>query len=78
MQREVAEETSLQTEILRFLAVIHYTLILNTTAERRTFASYVFLLREVAGQLYAADADEQVAGFRESLPAELPARADSL
>lgn len=90
LQREVAEETSLQTEILRFLAIIRYTLVLAPAptdlpgfrkpgrSVERSFTSYVFLLQEVAGQLYAADADEQVAGFRESLPAELPALADAL
>lgn len=77
LRREVAEETSLQVEVVRFLAVVSYDLKLPQDAVRQ-FTSYVFLLREVGGSLTAADENERVAGFREILPSELPALAQKL
>lgn len=74
--REVAEETSLRAEIVRFVAVIDHEIV--TLAARHTFRSFLFLLRETGGELKAADAGEEVAAFREIAPADLPAAADAL
>ncbi len=82
LRREVAEETSLQTDLLRWLAVITYDIVApdGGKAERAagTFTSYVFLLQETGGELFAADEDEDVAGFREIEARELPGVAAGL
>lgn len=74
--REVAEETGLQTEIARFLAIIHYRLL--TPEGERTFVSYIFLLRETGGELQTTDQEEQVSAVREIEWQELPALAKTL
>ena len=80
--REVAEETSLQVTLLRFLAVISYGIVTPESESAgpltRTFTSYVFLLQETGGELCTADEDERVAGFREVETSELPGVADRL
>ena len=80
--REVAEETSLQVTMLRFLAVISYAIITPESDPAgplaRTFTSYVFLLQETGGELCTADEDERVVGFREIEAWELPGVADRL
>jgi len=74
--REVAEETGLQTEIARFLAVVRYRLL--SPQGERTFTSYIFLLRETGGKLQTTDQEEQVSGMREIWWHELPALAKAL
>ena len=76
LHREVAEETSLQAEVQRFLAIIHYTL--TTARESRQFTSYAFLLRETGGLLCVADEQEHVTGFHEIRPDDLPDLAGAL
>lgn len=69
--RETMEETGLEVAVLRFVAVIDYTLRFDPI--RLPFVSYVFHLRETGGQL-SQDGGE-VAAFRECAPVELPAIA---
>ena len=80
--REVAEESSLQVTMLRFLAVISYAIVTPESDPAgplpRTFTSYVFLLQETGGELCTADEDERVVGFREIEVWELPGVADRL
>ncbi len=66
--RESAEETGLQVEIRRLVAVIDSTLRFGDI--RLPFVSYVLHVVETGGQL-SADSTE-VAGFREVWPGDLP------
>lgn len=59
--RETKEETNLEVEVVRFLAVITY----HTPERPRAFTTYTFLLREVAGDLKVNDPDERISGWRE-------------
>lgn len=72
--REVAEETSLDVAVRRFLAVVEYTL----EGSPATFASFAFLLDELGGTLAPQDASERIAAYGEVHPADLPAMADTL
>lgn len=74
--REVAEETGLQTEIARFLAIVRYRLF--SPQGERAFASYIFLLRETGGELRTIDQEEQVSATKEVEWHELPALARTL
>lgn len=67
--RETQEETGLQVDISRFLALVTY----QTEAARisPSFYTFAFLLDEVSGTLGAIDEDEAVEAFREIEPAEL-------
>ena len=67
LHREIYEETGLQVEISRFVAIIHYS---SETAQHR-FTSYVFLVKEIGGELACHDVEEQISGFREIAPMEL-------
>jgi NAD+ diphosphatase len=82
LRREVAEETSLQVTLSRFLAVVHYVIVTPegdpAGLPPSTFISYIFLLQETGGELHTVDENEGVTGFREIEPAELPAVADQL
>jgi ADP-ribose pyrophosphatase YjhB (NUDIX family) len=75
--REVEEETGLEVAIRRFLAVIEYSFRAPEPVSR-TFATFVFLLDELAGTLEVRDESEQHAAFREAGVAELPAIAEAL
>jgi len=70
LQREVEEETGLQTVIRRFLAVIVYP--------PQRFATFAFLLDERGGELGSRDPHERIAAFREIDVAELPLLAATL
>ncbi len=70
LQREVEEETGLQTVIRRFLAVIVYP--------PQRFATFAFLLDEHGGELGSRDPHERIAAFREIDVAELPLLAATL
>ena len=59
--REVHEESNLTVEIDRPIAVIEHT----TAEGRAAFRSYLFLLRETAGELKVNDPDEQISGWDE-------------
>ncbi|MCS6881615.1 MAG: NUDIX hydrolase [Oscillochloridaceae bacterium] len=75
--REVAEETSLEVRISRFLAVIAYY-IPDTATRDAAFYTFAFLLDEQGGRLAAQDPHERVEAFREIAPDELPALAARL
>lgn len=68
--RETQEETSLEVSVERFLVAVAYKT--NNTGEQPAFYTFAFLLNELAGTLHVQDEDEQVEGFREILPEELP------
>lgn len=71
--RETREETSLDTEIRRFLAAIAYR------RERAlAFATFAFLLEDVGGILANADPGEKHEAFGIVTPAGLEAMADLL
>jgi 8-oxo-dGTP pyrophosphatase MutT (NUDIX family) len=87
LRREVAEETSLQVTLLRFLAVISYAIVSYAIVAADSdpaapalhgFTSYLFLLQETGGELCTADEGERVTGFREIEPGELAGVADRL
>lgn len=60
--REVHEETNLTVEIESATAVLEYT----TTEGVAVFRTYLFLLRELAGELAVNDPDEQISGWLEA------------
>jgi 8-oxo-dGTP pyrophosphatase MutT (NUDIX family) len=84
--REVEEETGLDVEVRRFLAVIEYQL--DEGQQSRipqpqspipyAFATFAFLLDEVGGTLEARDPAERIGSFRELAVADLPALAATL
>jgi len=60
--REVQEESNLDVEIERLVAVIDHR---AADGRRAPFRSYLFLLREVGGVLRVNDPDEQISGWEE-------------
>jgi ADP-ribose pyrophosphatase YjhB (NUDIX family) len=74
--RETQEETGLQVEVRRFLAIASYHI--TSSGDTPVFYTFAFLLDEVGGTLGAIDEDEQVGAFREIEPAELPTLAQHL
>jgi 8-oxo-dGTP pyrophosphatase MutT (NUDIX family) len=82
--RETEEETGLEVEVRRFLAVIGYTLEHTGTKANRqqnrahTFHTFAFLLDELGGTLACYDPDERVEDFREVGVDELPELAQQL
>ena len=59
--RETMEETNLEVEVLRFLAVITY----QVPGRPAPFTTYAFLLREIAGELKVNDPKERISGWLE-------------
>lgn len=59
--REVHEESNLDVEIERLVAVIDHAVLDG----KAPFRSYVFLLRETGGTLKVNDPDEQISGWDE-------------
>lgn len=82
--RETEEETGLDVDVRRFLAVVEYTLeprrvlAARRPAANRPFYTFAFLLQEVGGVLACYDPDERVEDFREVAVDELPRMADRL
>ena len=74
LHREVVEETNLQVTVQRFLAVIEYRM--HYGEIDLPFASYVFHVSELAGQLIPDY--KEIAELRVVDPEELPAYADAL
>lgn len=88
--REVAEETSLEVVVRRFLTVIEYQLDSPVvpgppsvapidepqTTGQYYFATFAFLLDEVGGTLESHDPAERIGAFREVAPNELPMMAE--
>lgn len=78
--REVAEETGLEVEIRRFLAVLTYRS-LSTDPDCAlpcSFHTFAFLLDEVGGVLEVHDEHERIEEFHLLYPHELPAMADTI
>jgi 8-oxo-dGTP pyrophosphatase MutT (NUDIX family) len=75
--REVKEETGLETDVRRFLALIAYH---GTTVPSGTpiFHTFAFLLDETGGRLGALDTTEQIEDWREIAVADLRRIADFL
>jgi ADP-ribose pyrophosphatase YjhB (NUDIX family) len=67
--REVAEETSLEVSVERFLGLIEYHF--QWRDKTLPFVSYLFHLRELGGQLCCLDEGEGITGFREASLEEL-------
>lgn len=74
--REVAEETSLDVAVRRFLALIAYTT--PSSAPAPAFFTFAFLIDELGGELAVQDPDEQVELFGTAAPADLLAVAAAL
>lgn len=76
--RETEEETGLEVEIRRFLAVIRYTAPQPPGSDPPEFYTFALLLDEVGGTLGCIDPDERLAAFREVAVDELPLLAQAL
>jgi 8-oxo-dGTP pyrophosphatase MutT (NUDIX family) len=74
--RETQEETGLEVEIKRFLAIATYDI--KKAEKSPAFYTFAFLLDEVSGTLEVLDEDEQVEAFREIEPDELLQLAELL
>jgi ADP-ribose pyrophosphatase YjhB (NUDIX family) len=74
LRRETYEETSLDTIVRRFLAVVEY----STPPHTISFFTCAFLLDETGGTLQPQDDDEDIATFHEVAPTDLPTLADHL
>jgi ADP-ribose pyrophosphatase YjhB (NUDIX family) len=72
--REVHEESNLDVEIERLVAVIDHSAVDTKTS----FRSYMFLLREVGGTLKVNDPDEKISGWDERDVAGLTRAASDL
>jgi len=72
--REVHEESNLDVEIERLVAVIDHAVLDG----KAPFRSYVFLLRETGGTLKVNDPDEQISGWDERDVAGLARAAHDL
>jgi NAD+ diphosphatase len=69
LHREVAEETSLEVSVERFLGLLEYRF--RSQGKALSFVSYLFQLRELGGQLCCLDEGEAITDFREASIAEL-------
>lgn len=78
LEREIWEETGLETEVARFLAVLEYYLGDVRPDDTPDFATYAFLVTELGGEFTNNDPDERVAAYREIAIDELPAMAAHL
>jgi ADP-ribose pyrophosphatase YjhB (NUDIX family) len=76
LHRELKEETNLDVNVERFLGLIEYELRYKGTSI--PFVSYIFEVREVAGQLCCLDHREGITGFREASLGDLPSVAAQL
>lgn len=76
LHREVKEETSLDVKVERFLCLIEYEF--RCKGSSIPFVSYVFEIREVAGQLCCLDDGERITDFREASVGQLPSVAAQL
>ena len=76
VHREAFEETGLQVAIERFLAVVEFEFCCQGLAI--PFPSYLFLLREMGGELKAIDADEHIVALSEVTPTDLLSVAQHL
>jgi ADP-ribose pyrophosphatase YjhB (NUDIX family) len=65
--REVWEETNLDVHVERFVAVLGY----HDTQEHASFQTFLFLLRDMGGELRTNDPTEKITEWREATPREL-------
>ncbi len=65
--REVWEETNLTVSVERFVAVLRY----RDARARADFQTFLFLVRELEGNLQTNDPNEKITEWREARPAEL-------
>jgi len=72
--REIWEETNLTVKIDRFVARIEY----ESGGMRARFCTYMFMVRELDGELRSNDPDEKISDWKEALPQELPSYASAL
>lgn len=72
--RETAEETSLEVEISRFVAAITY----RSPRGNRVFATFLFILEELGGELQTSDPAEGITDWREADRSDLDAAAQRL
>ncbi len=61
LHREVYEETSLEVEVIEYVAIVKYT----AETFPHQFTSHVFLLKEIGGNLACVDQEEQISGYKE-------------
>ena len=73
LQRELQEETGLEAQLQRFLAVIRYVPVLapNDPQEVSGFVSYVFLLEERSGNHPVVTGGEKILNFKAVAPGNL-------
>ena len=76
LHNEVAEETSLEARVTRFLGVIEYEF--RCKGNTLPFISYIFQLQELGGELCCRDHHEGITGFREAKIGELSSVAEQL
>ena len=74
LMREVWEETNLSVNIERFVARLRY----HDATAKAEFQTFLFLLREIDGELRTNDPREKISGWREALPSELTHYASEL
>ena len=74
--REALEETGLLVEVERFLAVVEFEFCCGGLSV--PFPSYLFLLRDIGGELRPCDPEEQIAAYAEVPCIELTYIAASL
>jgi ADP-ribose pyrophosphatase YjhB (NUDIX family) len=76
VRREAYEETGLTLAIERFLAVVEFEFRFQQNVI--LFSSYLFLLRDMGGELRAVDASERISSFSETSVSGLLEVAESL
>jgi len=74
--REAFEETGLQIAIERFLAIVKFEF--RSEEKSLPFPSYLFLLRELGGELRVTDTGERISAFVEVPPTRLVSVAQRL
>ena len=72
--REVWEETNLDVHVERFVALLGY----RDEQEHAVFQTFLFLLRDMGGELRTNDPTEKITEWREARPAELVEYASTL
>ncbi len=80
LEREVEEETGLQVNMQRLLAVVAYCAEDDPqgSIDAVRFATFAFLLNETGGMLTVTDPDEPITDYKEIEPSEVLAIADQL
>jgi ADP-ribose pyrophosphatase YjhB (NUDIX family) len=61
LHREIHEETNLTVDIIKYIAIVNYTV----TDKTRRFFSHIFLVKEVGGELKCNDKKEKISLYKE-------------